>query len=95
MPKKTTPKPAAADQAPASEAPTRPEPPKGKLGTLVGLLSRESGATLKEMTEATGWMSHSVRGALAGAMKKRLKLTVTSARREDGVRVWRVSEPAQ
>lgn len=95
MPKKTTPKPSEADQEPTAEAPARPAPPKGKLGTLVGLLSREGGATLQEMTEATGWMSHSVRGALAGAIKKRLELTVTSAKREDGVRVWRVTEPAQ
>lgn len=42
-----------------------------KLETLEKLLRRKNGATIAEMTKATGWQQHSVRGALAGAMKKR------------------------
>ena len=45
--------------------------PKGKLGILVGLLTRPTGATIAEMADAAGWQDHSVRGALAGALKKR------------------------
>lgn len=42
-----------------------------KLDQLEALLTRENGASIAEMTEATGWQQHSVRGAMAGALKKR------------------------
>jgi Protein of unknown function (DUF3489) len=42
-----------------------------KLDTLEKLLGRKHGASIAEMTKATGWQQHSVRGALAGALKKR------------------------
>lgn len=48
----------------AAKAPSR-------LDQLQALLSRESGASIAEMVEATGWQQHSVRGAMAGALKKR------------------------
>jgi hypothetical protein len=67
--------------------------PKGKLGLLVSLLSRDGGATLDDMMEVTGWQAHSVRGALAGAVKKRLKLTVTSEK-PDKVRIYRIVDPS-
>jgi hypothetical protein len=65
--------------------------PKGKLGALVTLLRRERGATLPEMMDATGWQAHSVRGAIAGAIKKKLGLTVLSEKSEDG-RSYRIPE---
>lgn len=42
-----------------------------KLDTLEKLLKRKNGASIAEMTKATGWQQHSVRGAMAGALKKR------------------------
>ncbi|MEZ5687446.1 MAG: DUF3489 domain-containing protein [Caenibius sp.] len=42
-----------------------------RLDQLQELIARESGATIAEMCQATGWQQHSVRGALAGALKKR------------------------
>ena len=36
------------------------------------MLQRPEGATIAEIVEATGWQPHTVRGALAGALKKRL-----------------------
>jgi hypothetical protein len=42
------------------------------------MLRRPDGATIVEIVEATGWQPHTVRGALAGALKKRLGLVVTS-----------------
>lgn len=42
-----------------------------KLDTLEKLLTRKNGASIAEMTKATGWQQHSVRGAMAGALKKR------------------------
>jgi hypothetical protein len=62
--------------------------PTSKLDTLEKLLKRKSGATLAEMTKATEWQQHSVRGALAGAMKKRGH-TITSDK-ADGTRRYRI-----
>lgn len=48
-----------------------------RLDQLAQLLGRNQGATIAQMVEATGWQQHSVRGAMAGALKKR-GLVVTS-----------------
>jgi Protein of unknown function (DUF3489) len=45
------------------------------------------------MMQATGWQAHSVRGALSGALKKKLGLTVSSDKTDSG-RVYRVA-PAE
>lgn len=53
-----------------------------KLDTLEKLLRRKQGASISEMMRATGWQAHSVRGALAGALKKR-GLSITSTKEKD------------
>jgi len=53
-------------------------------------LKRPSGATIDEIVTATGWRSHSVRGAMAGALKKKLGLTITSEKDETRGRVYRI-----
>ena len=78
-------KPAAAETKPAL---TRP---KGKLDTLVALLRRPEGATIYDLAEATGWQVHSVRGAIAGALKKGRGLNVISAKTDAG-RFYRIEE---
>lgn len=55
-----------------------------KQATLIALLRRPEGATLAEMAEATNWQVHTCRGAMAGALKKRLGLEVTSEKTERG-----------
>lgn len=62
-----------------------------RLDQLQALLTGDSGASITEMTEATGWQAHSVRGAMAGALKKR-GLAITSEK-IDGVRRYRASMP--
>jgi hypothetical protein len=42
------------------------------------MLRRKEGATIAQIVEVTGWQPHTVRGAFAGALKKKLGLTVTS-----------------
>lgn len=64
-----------------------------RLAQLEGLLIRKDGASIAEMMEATGWQSHSVRGAVAGALKKR-GLTIISDK-IDGVRRYHASAPSQ
>jgi hypothetical protein len=58
--------------------------PSGKLGVLVDLLCKAGGATIGELTAATGWQPHSVRGAIAGILKKKLGLPVLSQKSEAG-----------
>jgi hypothetical protein len=57
---------------------------------MVELLERAEGATIEQLVNATGWLPHSVRGAMAGALKKKHHLTITSAK-EGEVRVYRAS----
>lgn len=61
----------------------------GKLGKVVTLLKRPRGANLAELMKATGWQQHSVRGAISGAIRKRLKLTVVSEK-TGAVRTYRI-----
>lgn len=63
-----------------------------RLDQLQTLVTRESGATIADMVEATGWQQHSVRSALAGALKKR-GLTITS-QKTDGTRRYRAEAAA-
>jgi hypothetical protein len=62
-----------------------------KLDRLEALLLAEDGVTIAAMMDATGWQQHSVRGAIAGALKKR-GLMVTSEK-SDGLRRYRAVRP--
>jgi len=61
-----------------------------KQQLLIDMLGREGGATLAEIVAATGWQSHTVHGAMSGALKKRLGLTITSVKIEGRGRVYRI-----
>lgn len=58
------------------KSPTSGKPSKQKM--IIGLLSREGGACLEEMIEATNWQKHSIRGVISGSLKKKLGLKVQS-----------------
>ena len=62
-----------------------------KQAVLIELLSRAEGATLPQMTEATGWQAHTVRGAMAGALKKKLGLEISSEKQTGTDRVYRIT----
>lgn len=80
---------------PPSRAPKKPVTTAGradsKQAKVIALLKRPGGATLDALVKATGWQRHTVRGAIAGALKKRLKLKVIAEKREDGVRTYRIA----
>ena len=85
---------------PAKQAPkgrTKPKVAKlkvarggSKTSKILDLLKRPGGATSKELMKATGWLPHSLRGFLSGTVRKKLGLTVTSAKGEDGERTYSV-----
>lgn len=56
------------------------EPASGKLGQIIRLLQRAKGATIDDLTEATGWQAHSVRGAISGQLRKRHGLAVSATK---------------
>ena len=64
--------------------------PDSKQALVIGLLQRPEGATIAQIMEATGWQQHTCRGTLAGTLKKRLGLTITSAKEAGGQRIYRI-----
>jgi hypothetical protein len=77
------------------ECPARPRKagaqPTGKIATITALLRRPKGASIEDLVKATGWQAHSVRGAISGAIKKKLGLNVTSEK-TGTVRLYRIAD---
>ena len=61
-----------------------------KTAQVVAMLQRKNDATLTEIMEKMGWQRHTVRGFMAGAMKK-AGHTVESFKSEKGERTYRVN----
>jgi hypothetical protein len=61
-----------------------------KKAAVIQLLRRKEGATAGEIAKLTKWQSHTIRGFISGTVSKKMKLTVESARNEQGERVYRV-----
>jgi len=81
----------------AIEALPEPEPPSeakrpSKQDEVIAMLRRPEGATVDEVVNVTGWQRHTVRGVFSGTLKKKLGLTIASAKEERG-RVYRIPEP--
>jgi len=85
----------------ASPAKKAPKTPKGekkggaardgsKAAKILELLKRPGGVTSKELMKATGWQPHSVRGFLSGTIGKKMGLTVTSTKGDDGERTYSI-----
>ncbi len=65
--------------------------PVTKHTQLLQLLNRPEGASIEDMMQATAWQQHSVRGFLAGTVKKKMGLTLTSSKAEGDVRRYRIA----
>ena len=76
--------------APSAKATSSGRPnPDSKQDRVVALLQQPRGATLDVLVNATGWQKHSVRGFLAGTVRKKLKLPLISEK-VDGIRTYRI-----
>ena len=68
--------------------------PKQRVGTkqamLIEMLRRPEGGTMEEIMAATGWLAHTARGAMSGALGKKLGLVVTSEKDAVRGRVYRL-----
>lgn len=63
-----------------------------KQAKLIAMLTRPEGATIAEIATAFAWQAHTVRGAIAGALKKKLGLNVSSEKEDGRGRVYRIIE---
>ncbi len=62
-----------------------------KQAQMIELLKRPDGATLNQLVEVTGWQAHTVRGAMAGALKKKLGLNIASDKTDGQERKYRIT----
>jgi hypothetical protein len=60
-----------------------------KLARLETMLRQPAGATIAQLGKSLGWQPHSIRGAIAGSLKKK-GIAVTSDRPEGGERSYRI-----
>lgn len=84
--------PAAAPDSVKDEQATQPHKPRSrdnsKQAQVIAMLKRPEGATIQQICQVTKWQSHTVRGSMAGALKKKLGLVITSEKTENGERVY-------
>jgi uncharacterized protein DUF3489 len=64
--------------------------PSSKQSRVIAMLRSSSGSTIAAIMKVTGWQQHSVRGFLAGVVRKRLKLKLGS-KKVDGNRVYQIT----
>ena len=64
---------------------------ESKQSQLIAMLKQPDGATIVEITTALEWQPHTVRGDIAGALKKKLGLNVESEKVDDRGRVYRIT----
>jgi len=72
--------------------------PYSKQATVIEMLQRPDGTTIAQICEVTGWLPHTVRGTMAGALKKKLGLIIVSKKIDgtnSGLRVYRIEQGAQ
>lgn len=92
--------------APVPSGPRRSGPPAsriapaqlpkvgGRQAQIIALLRRPEGASIEQLTAATGWQRHSVRGVISGVLKRKLGPAIDSALDEERGRVYRI-RPAE
>ena len=82
-------KPAAHQRPRSASQPTARR--ESKKAHIIAMLRAPGGATIEAMARAAKWQPHSVRGFLAGVVRKKLGLTLVSADGENG-RVYRITD---
>ena len=76
-----------------AKAGSRPKPNSGqqsKQDRVLSMLRQKGGVTVAAVMKATGWQTHSVRGFLAGVVRKKLKLNLVS-QETNGKRTYRIA----
>lgn len=90
--KAAKPKPGAQYTISRSRSPShKTERSESKQSQIIAMLQAPDGATIEAMVHATGWQQHSVRGFLAGVIRKKLGLNLESVKDKVG-RIYRISD---
>lgn len=83
------------DTPATSTDPAAPKPVAIRTGTkqaqIIALIQRPEGASIAEIVDATGWLAHSARGMISGALKKKLNLPIASEKIQGRGTVYRLS----
>jgi hypothetical protein len=87
---KTGPKPKGVRQGKAAKETGVREGSKSEK--ILDLMKQSGGVTLKELTNATGWQAHSVRGFLSAVVGKKMGLTIISTKSEAGERTYKIAK---
>lgn len=74
----------------AGGKPPKRKPRDSKQAKVIEMLKRDGGASIAQITEATGWLPHTARGLISGALKKKLGFTIISRKLDTGERVYRI-----
>jgi len=74
----------------ADEPKTTKTNARSKQARVIAMLQSPMGTTIAAIMKATGWQQHSVRGFLAGVVRKRLKLKLTS-KKVNGNRIYQIA----
>ena len=65
----------------------------GKIDKIIAMMRRPKGATISDLTKATAWQAHSVRGAISGTLRKKQGLNIVSEKSGD-IRLYRIADKA-
>src|SRR2546422_71768 len=77
-------------QQSAGDPKSKKADPASKQSRVIAMLQSPTGATIATIMKTTGWQQHSVRGFLAGVVRRRLKLKLGS-KKVDGQRVYQIA----
>src|SRR5450756_916070 len=61
-----------------------------KKAMVINMLKRPDGTTLQDIMDAMDWQSHTVRGLISGGLTKKMGLEISSAKRGEGQRIYRL-----
>ena len=61
-----------------------------KQALIIAMLGRPEGASITEIAEASGWLSHTIRGMIAGSLKKKLGLDIASIKDSERGRIYKL-----
>jgi hypothetical protein len=64
---------------------------ESKLALVIKLLSRDEGATIEDVAEATGWQKHTVRSCISHALAKKRGYPIVSEKPQGGKRIYKIT----